>query len=76
MRMILATTIGALALTAGVAGCASTTPNESYDTQLRQLEADCTARGGILTPTQQQTGRPQTDNACRITGGASRIPGN
>ena len=45
-------------------------------TQLRQLEADCTARGGILTPTQQQTGRPQTDNACRITGGASRIPGN
>ena len=29
--------------------------------------------GGILVPNGQQSGRPQTDNVCRITGGASRL---
>jgi hypothetical protein len=39
-----------------------------------QLEAECRDRGGILSPTGRQTGRPQTDYVCKITGGASRIP--
>ncbi len=27
-----------------------------------------------MTPTGLQTGRPQTEYACKITGGATRIP--
>jgi hypothetical protein len=57
----------------GLAACASTGTSR-YTDELRELEADCRDRGGILAPTGQQTGRPQTDNVCRITGGASRIP--
>ncbi|MFA4891883.1 hypothetical protein [Brevundimonas sp.] len=53
--------------------CAPTTGGDRYTSELERLTADCTARGGILSPTGQQTGRPQTDNVCRITGGASRL---
>ncbi len=53
------------------AGCAPTTGVNRYSSELQRLIEDCDARGGILTPTGQQTGRPQTDNVCRITGGAS-----
>ena len=60
-----------LALTA----CAPTTGPGRYEAELRQLTADCEARGGILSPTGQQTGRPPLDNICRITGGASRLTG-
>lgn len=60
-----------LLLAAG--GCASTSGTSSYSQELDRLAADCTARGGILAPTGQQTGRPQTDNVCKITGGASRL---
>jgi len=55
------------------AGCASTATTNRYATELQALNADCTARGGILATTGQQTGRPQLDNVCRITGGASRL---
>ncbi|HEX8661854.1 MAG TPA: hypothetical protein VF686_08295 [Brevundimonas sp.] len=55
------------------AGCAPTTGGNRYDNDLQRLTADCTARGGILAPTGQQTGRPETDNVCKITGGASRL---
>lgn len=60
------------------AGCATmgsgATPREgSYIQQLDKLSADCTARGGILAPTGGQTGRPETDNVCKITGQPSRL---
>lgn len=71
MRMILAAA-GVLAF-AGLAGCGTSAAHDTYSSELRQLTEDCTARGGILSPTGQQTGRPQTDNVCRITGGASRL---
>jgi len=71
--MTLATTAVALAFAAGLSGCATSTAHDTYSNELRQLTDDCTARGGILSPTGQQTGRPQTDNVCRITGGPSRL---
>ncbi|CAN5230157.1 hypothetical protein BH09PSE1_BH09PSE1_28780 [soil metagenome] len=61
----------------GLAACASTgQPQETYGAATDRLAADCQARGGILTPTGGVTGRPETDNVCRISGGGSRIPGN
>jgi hypothetical protein len=61
------------ALLLALAACAPTTGPGRYETELRQLAADCEARGGILSPTGEQSGRPQNDNVCRITGGASRL---
>jgi len=58
----------------GLAACASTATGSRYSDELRQLEEDCAARGGILAPSGQQTGRPQTDNICKISGGATRLP--
>ena len=48
-------------------------PMESYSAATERLAADCQARGGILQNTGNQTGRPETDNICKITGGASRL---
>lgn len=65
------TTLVALALAAagGLSACAAGMGGESrYDSDLRRLEADCRARGGILTQTGATTGRPQTEYACEITG--------
>jgi uncharacterized lipoprotein YmbA len=61
----------ALALSA----CASTgQPVGTYSEQERALAEDCAARGGILVPREDhQTGRPQADNVCKITGDASRL---
>ncbi len=56
-----------------LAACAPTTGPSHYADELRQLSEGCEARGGILVPTGQQSGRPQNDNVCRITGGASRL---
>ena len=56
------------------AGCTSTATTSTYNAELQRLSEDCTARGGILSPTGQQSGRPNTDNVCKITGGASRLP--
>ncbi len=61
------------ALLLALAACAPTTGASSYANELRQLSDSCEARGGILVPTGQQSGRPQNDNVCRITGGASRL---
>jgi len=55
------------------AGCAAGSGVGRYESELQRLTEDCTARGGILAPTGQQSGRPQTDNVCKITGGASRL---
>ena len=56
-----------------LAACAPTMGPSHYADELRRLSDGCEARGGILVPTGQQSGRPQTDNVCRITGGASRL---
>jgi uncharacterized FlgJ-related protein len=56
-----------------LAACASTTGSSTYARELQQLSDSCEARGGILSPTGQQSGRPQNDNVCRISGGASRL---
>jgi len=56
-----------------VAGCAATTGGDRYAGELQILTEQCSARGGILAPTGQLSGRPQNDNVCKITGGASRL---
>jgi hypothetical protein len=61
---------GALALSA----CATGRPAESSAEKLDRLNAECRARGGVLVPSAgPMTGRPETDNICRISGGASRL---
>jgi len=71
MRTLIA--FAAVALVLALTACATTTTGDRYNDELRRLSDDCAARGGILSPTGQQSGRPQTDNVCRITGGASRL---
>jgi hypothetical protein len=61
---------GALALGA----CASTGGPGGYAREKAALESDCTARGGMLTPLRGGTGRPATDFACEIRGGAGGLP--
>lgn len=61
------------ALLLTLAACAPTTGSSTYARELQELSDSCEARGGILSPTGQQSGRPQNDNVCRITGGASRL---
>ncbi|MGO4408776.1 MULTISPECIES: hypothetical protein [unclassified Brevundimonas] len=68
--LVLAALVAPLAL----AACASGRPLPTYQQDLDRLEADCSARGGILAPTGANTGRAQTDYLCKITGGASRLP--
>lgn len=63
-------------LAMGVSACASAggRTHPTYAEDLNQLTEACRARGGILTPIPgANSGRPQTDYACRITGGASRL---
>lgn len=67
--------LAALAAPFALGACASGRAIPSYEQELDRLTAECTARGGILTPSGALTGRPQTDNVCKITGG-SRIPPN
>lgn len=64
----------ALALTASA--CASAgTGTSRYATELAELEQSCTARGGILIPAEvgRQTGQPQTEYACKINDGGTRL---
>lgn len=44
----------------------------SYSDQLARLNADCVARGGVLSPTGATTGRVETENVCRINGATAR----
>ncbi len=69
------TTLTAVALTAGVlSACASTGPGEgSYASREQKLSDDCAGRGGILAPTGASTGRPETENVCKINGEPSRL---
>ena len=57
-----------------LSGCGTMGATNSYQQELNALEAACTRDRGILTPTGVQTGRPQTEYACKIAGGATRIP--
>jgi len=69
LRVILST-----AAVLGLVACSSTgEPREGYAAATERLAADCQTRGGILIPTSGQTGRAETDNVCKITGGASRL---
>jgi hypothetical protein len=65
--------IPAAALLLVLAACAPTTGTSRYADELRELSDNCEARGGILSPTGEQSGRPQVDHVCRIAGGASRL---
>lgn len=64
-----------LLLAASLAACAGTPRSHpTYGQELDRLTADCRERGGILAPIPGATsGRPQTDFACEIRGGASRL---
>lgn len=66
-------TLAVPVLLLALSACASTSGPSTYAQELQQLSDGCEARGGILVPTGQQSGRPQNDNVCRITGGASRL---
>ena len=67
-------TAAALLLGASLVGCAGASGSPSrYSAEFDRLEADCTAREGILSPTGSQSGQPARDYACKITGGASRL---
>ncbi|MES2833624.1 MAG: hypothetical protein V4707_02820 [Pseudomonadota bacterium] len=62
--------VPALLLLSACAGTAG--PDGSYSEQLARLNADCVARGGVLSPTGATTGRVETENVCRINGVAAR----
>lgn len=66
MRIVLVAAPAALALT--LSACAPGMSQSRYEAELERLAADCAARGGILSPTGSQSGRPQLDNVCKITG--------
>jgi hypothetical protein len=76
VRIVLLSTAIVLAL--GTAACAAgpRTDMPTYQAELNRLSAECTERGGILIPSGNHSARPQTDYACRINGGASRLPRN
>lgn len=73
MRVVLfaVPAVAALALSA----CASGMGESRYETELQRLAADCQARGGILSPTGQQSGQPALDNVCKVTGQPSTRTG-
>lgn len=64
------------ALLLALAACAPTMGPSRYADELRQLSDSCEARGGILTPTGQQSGRPEIDNVCRINDASRLTPGD
>ncbi|MFN4040641.1 MAG: hypothetical protein ACK4I0_03135 [Brevundimonas sp.] len=70
MKLAITTSLAALALTLGACG---TTGPDRYQTELAKLEADCTAKDGVLQTTGATTGQASRDYACRITQ-ATRIP--
>ena len=63
-----------LALGLALSACATGSGGESYNDELQRLAADCEARGGILSPTGSQSGRPALDNVCKVTGQTGRAP--
>ncbi len=75
MRILTLAAPAALALALGACG-PTIGSGGTYTSELDRLTEDCRQRGGILAPTGQQSGRPQNDNDCRITGQpSSRVGG-
>ena len=72
MRAVLA--LAALVAPLALGACATGKTFPTYQEELDKLTAECTTRGGILTTSGAQTGRPQTDYVCKINGPATRIP--
>ncbi len=71
-------TLGLLALTACLTACATgpmgpAAPG-SYQSELDRLEAECTARGGILISSGRISGQAAIDHPCQINGPATRLP--
>ena len=66
--MRIALFVAPVALAVGLSACASGMGETRYETEYQRLAADCAARGGVLSPTGSQSGRPQLDNVCKITG--------
>jgi len=74
MRAFPMLTAAAIFAGAALSACATTGREQpTYGERLDRLSADCTARGGILVSSGVNQGRPETDNVCRIAGGATRI---
>ncbi|MBI2261375.1 MAG: hypothetical protein HYU62_06890 [Caulobacterales bacterium] len=73
MRIVLFAAPAALALT--LSACAAPMGPDPYQTELQRLSDDCEARGGILSPTGSQSGRPQLDNVCKVTAQPSNRTG-
>jgi hypothetical protein len=65
MRIVLFAAPAALAL--ALSACAPSMGPSHYQSQYERLAADCAARGGVLSPTGEQSGRPQLDNVCKVT---------
>lgn len=63
------------AVALGAAACSTTGDGSprGYAADLERLRADCTARGGVLTPTSSTTGRAETDYVCELRGPATRL---
>jgi outer membrane PBP1 activator LpoA protein len=59
-----------------LAACSTTSGANRYVSEQQRLADDCRARGGILTSTGEQSGRPQQDNVCVIRGQPASVPSN
>ena len=66
--------IAPAALGLALSACAAGPTADRYGSELESLAAECRARGGILSPTGSQSGRPQIDNVCKITAETGRVP--
>lgn len=62
MRIVLSS----LALVGALAASACASNPDDYNKGMRQLADECQARGGILSPTGQQSGNPARDNICKM----------
>ena len=69
-NLVLISTLGLLA------ACASDGTVNTYTAEYDALLSSCRERGGILSPTGGESGRPQNDYVCRITGQTSGRIGN
>ncbi|HEY1224052.1 MAG TPA: hypothetical protein VGE54_02390 [Brevundimonas sp.] len=70
MRPLILLAPAALLLLSACAGGMS--GGSSYTSEIERHSAACTARGGILTPTGETTGRVETEYACKINGETAR----
>ncbi len=55
-----------------LSACAGGASGGGYADDIERLSDSCEARGGILTPTGEMTGRVETEYVCKITGQPAR----